>query len=263
MAQITIEMVDQVLERLPYITYKEAKEALIETNGDVLEAIILIESKSSDFASKFADSASKFTSGVSGAGKEKFEKFEEQFTKDTEKVRVQIIDLFKEATVVRIVLEKDGSTLLNLPLTIGFVGVAFMPMMSLLGLSAAMLSKYSVKIVDVNTGQEVDLGNLTPEKLEILRDIIFNSLSNIKDTVLKKESAEEETVDPDITDELFREEGSVSEYEDYVNKNDEYSTFDDRAAENKHMDTGESRPIQEEYINKDGFINQEEHKKED
>ena len=44
MAQITIEMVDQVLDRLPYATYKEAREALIKTDGNVLDAIIYIES---------------------------------------------------------------------------------------------------------------------------------------------------------------------------------------------------------------------------
>ena len=48
MAQITIEMVDQVLDRLPYATYKEAREALIKTDGNVLDAIIYIESGQKD-----------------------------------------------------------------------------------------------------------------------------------------------------------------------------------------------------------------------
>ncbi|WAW14174.1 DUF4342 domain-containing protein [Peptostreptococcus equinus] len=259
MAQITIEMVDKVLERLPYITYKEAKEALMETDGDVLEAIILIENKPSEFASKFADGASKITDNITGIGKVKFDKFEEKFTKDTEKVRIQLVDLFKEATVVRVVLEKEGKVMLNLPLTIGFAGVAFMPMLSILGISAAVLSKYSVKIVDENTNQEVDLGDLNPEKLEILKDIIFNSVSNIKDTVSKKDGSSKNDTDHDITDELFREDTGRSEQEEYVRKNDEYSTFDQRAKENKHVDDN-SKPIQEQYINKDGFINQEEKK---
>src|SRR3712207_1358424 len=99
MAQITIEMVDQVMERLPYVTYKEAKEALLKTNGDVLEAIILIES--GDFK------------------EDTFEGFEKKFTVETEKIRQQLSDLFKQATVVRVVVEKDSKVMLNIPLSIG------------------------------------------------------------------------------------------------------------------------------------------------
>ena len=185
MAQITIEMVDQVMERLPYVTYKEAKEALLKTNGDVLEAIILIES--GDFK------------------EDTFEGFEKKFTVETEKIRQQLSDLFKQATVVRVVVEKDSKVMLNIPLSIGVVGVAAMPIVTLLGLSAAVLSRYSVKIVDVSSGQEVDLGSLTPEKLDILKDIIFNSFSNIKESVKKKSSDDNEETKADITDELIKE----------------------------------------------------------
>lgn len=186
MAQITIEMVDQVMERLPYITYKEAKEALIKTEGDVLEAIILIENSERESA---------------------FDGFEKKFTVETEKIREQLGDLLRQATFVRVVVEKDSKVMLNIPLGIGVVGVAVMPIVTLLGLSAAMLSKYSVKIVDVNSEQEVDLGSLTPEKVEILKEILFNSFNNIKDTVKSKDKSEgdETKVDDDITDELIKE----------------------------------------------------------
>ena len=136
MAQITIEMVDQIMERFPYVTYKQAKEALIKADGDVLEAIILIENSEEASA---------------------FDGFEKKFTVETEKVRDQLADLLKQATLVRVVVEKDSKIMLNIPLGIGVVGVAVMPIVTLLGLSAAMLSKYSVKIVDANSGQEVDL----------------------------------------------------------------------------------------------------------
>jgi len=185
MAQITIEMVDQVMERLPYVTYKEAKDALLKTDGDVLEAIILIES---------------------GENKEDvFEGFEKKFTVETEKIRQQLSDLFKQATVVRVVVEKDSKVMLNIPLSIGVVGVAAMPIVTLLGLSAAVLSRYSVKIVDISSGQEVDLGSLTPEKMDILKDIIFNSFNNIKESVKTKSNDDNEEPEVDITDELIKE----------------------------------------------------------
>ena len=119
MAQITIEMVDQIMKRFPYVTYKQAKEALIKTDGDVLEAIILIENSEEASA---------------------FDGFEKKFTVETEKVRDQLADLLKQATLVRVVVEKDSKIMLNIPLGIGVVGVAVMPIVTLLGLSAAMLA---------------------------------------------------------------------------------------------------------------------------
>ena len=161
MAQITIEMVDQVLDRLPYATYKEAREALIKTDGNVLDAIIYIESGQKDmgFENK----------------KESIRRFGENISQESEKIRGQLGDLFKKTTVVRIIVEKEGKVMLNIPLTIGVLGVAAMPVLSLLGLSAAVLSKYSVLITDEASGESVDMGSLTPEKLEILKEIIFNS----------------------------------------------------------------------------------------
>lgn len=48
MSQVTIEAMDKVLERLPKATYKQAKEALQKTDGNVVEAIIYLESNYSD-----------------------------------------------------------------------------------------------------------------------------------------------------------------------------------------------------------------------
>ena len=48
MSQVTIEAIDKVLARLPKATYKQAKEALQKTDGNVVEAIIYLESNYSD-----------------------------------------------------------------------------------------------------------------------------------------------------------------------------------------------------------------------
>ena len=40
--KITIESIDAVYQRIPNATYSEAKEALQECDGDVVEAIILL-----------------------------------------------------------------------------------------------------------------------------------------------------------------------------------------------------------------------------
>lgn len=115
MSQITIEMVDQVLDRLPYATYKEAREALIKTDGNVLEAIIYIESgqKDTGFENK----------------KESIRRFGENISQESEKIRGQLADLFKKTTVVRIIVQKEGKVVLNIPLTIGVLGIAAMPVL--------------------------------------------------------------------------------------------------------------------------------------
>ena len=197
MAQITIEMVDQVLDRLPYATYKEAREALIKTDGNVLDAIIYIESGQKDmgFENK----------------KESIRRFGENISQESEKIRGQLGDLFKKTTVVRIIVEKEGKVMLNIPLTIGVLGVAAMPVLSLLGLSAAVLSKYSVLITDEASGESVDMGSLTPEKLEILKEIIFNSFEDIRGTFKKSKDVEEDDSSDDIIYELIKEEDPKKE----------------------------------------------------
>lgn len=197
MAQITIEMVDQVLDRLPYATYKEAREALIKTDGNVLDAIIYIESGQKDmgFENK----------------KESIRRFGENISQESEKIRGQLGDLFKKTTVVRIIVEKEGKVMLNIPLTIGVLGVAAMPVLSLLGLSAAVLSKYSVFITDEASGESVDMGSLTPEKLEILKEIIFNSFEDIRETFKKSKDEDEDDSSDDIIYELIKEEDPKKE----------------------------------------------------
>lgn len=197
MAQITIEMVDQVLDRLPYATYKEAREALIKTDGNVLDAIIYIESGQKDmgFENK----------------KESIRRFGENISQESEKIRGQLGDLFRKTTVVRIIVEKEGKVMLNIPLTIGVLGVAAMPVLSLLGLSAAVLSKYSVLITDEASGESVDMGSLTPEKLEILKEIIFNSFEDIRETFKKSKDEDEDDSSDDIIYELIKEEDPKKE----------------------------------------------------
>ncbi|MDY6230784.1 DUF4342 domain-containing protein [Peptostreptococcus porci] len=185
MTTISIEKVDAVLERVPFATYKEAKEALEKTNGDVLEAIIFIEEK---YIDPFDD--------------EKFEDFEEKISHEGEKLKDQLSELIRKSNVIRVKVEKEGKSILNLPLTVGVIGVAAMPLFALFGLSAAVLAKYSVKIVDEKSNDEVDLGTLNHEKIEILKEMFVNSFNDIKSGFKAEESEKDET-SSDITEELI------------------------------------------------------------
>lgn len=194
MAQITIEMVDEVMERLPYVSYKDAKEALIKTEGNVLDAVILLDEKKLSFSS---------------IKKEGIENIGNKFTEETEKLRVQIVEFMKNATKVRIIVESKERVILNIPLGVGVLGAAAFPIPTIFGLSAAVLTNYTVKIADENSKDEVEFGVMTPEKMEVLREMLNNSFEDIKNTFeiqTKKEKNADD--DSDITDELLSEDDS-------------------------------------------------------
>ena len=94
--EITLEMIDAVRERTG-VSYAEAKEALENSNGSVVDAIVSLEKKS--------------------AGK-------------TEDVLEKIKALVKEGNVNKIRMKKDEKVLLTVPVNVGIVG-------GLIGLAAA------------------------------------------------------------------------------------------------------------------------------
>lgn len=193
MTQITIEMVDDVMERLPNVSYKDAKEALIKTDGNVLDAIILL-----DGDKKFSISAIK-KDGLDNIGT--------KFTAETEKLRRQTIELLKTAKRVRLIVDSEERTILNLPLGVGILGIATLPIPTVLGLSAAVLTNCTVKIADENSDDQVEFGVMTPEKMDMLKEILTNSFDEVKKTLEnKKETKKDSDDDSDITDELLNEE---------------------------------------------------------
>lgn len=133
---ITLEQVDQVRERAN-VSYQEAKEALEKTEGDVLEAIVLLES-----------------------GEEK--PFKEKATKHVNDFGNEVIktlkDLLNSGNVNRIVVEqKDGKVLMNIPVTVGAIGALLLTTATVIALIAALatgciitIHKESGEVVNVN-----------------------------------------------------------------------------------------------------------------
>ncbi|TQQ85738.1 DUF4342 domain-containing protein [Peptacetobacter hominis] len=203
---ITIEMVDQVMERVPYATYKEVKEALVKSEGDVLDAIILLEEET------YASKAKKKVEDIFGKSKEDIkdarENAEKAIPKDINEIKAQLKELFSKTNQIRVIVEKDGKSMMNIPFTIGVMGTAIMPMITLLGLSAALITKYRVKIQNESDGNIVDLGELNEEKVKILKDIFLNTANDIKETFAAKEEEED---DKDVTDDLMKEYDEVNE----------------------------------------------------
>lgn len=200
MSSITIEMVDKVMERVPSASYKEVKEALVHSDGDILEAIIYLEENSG--AIKAKKKVEDFFEKSKEDAEEVRKNTEEKIGKDVEELKAQLKELFAKSNRVRVVVEKEGKIIMNIPFTVGVIGIAMMPLLTILGLSAAVLSKYRIKIQNEADGETVDLGELNEEKATVLKDMFINTAKDLKETVVKKK---EDTDDKDITDDLINE----------------------------------------------------------
>ena len=182
MSNITIEAIDQVMERVPGATYAEVREALIKSDGDVIDAIILLQENSTEKENK-----NKKT-------------FEEVFGKDSDKIKEEITELLRKSNVVRIVIEKNGKIIMNIPITVGVVGVVFAPILTLIGLSASVLAKYRIKIENEDEGTIVDLGEFSEEKLNIIKDMVSSATKDVKQAVDKRNKKTEDKNEVDDDD---------------------------------------------------------------
>ena len=180
MSKITIEAIDQVMERVPGVTYSQVKEALEKCDGDVVDAIILLQDNST------------------GSQEDKDKKsFEDVFGKDSDKIKEEVTELLRKSSVIRIVIEKNGKIIMNIPITVGVVGVVFAPILSLIGLSASVLAKYRIKIENEDEGTTVDLGEFSEEKLNIIKDMVSSAAKDVKQAVDKKNKNTEDKNEED------------------------------------------------------------------
>jgi len=119
---ITLEKIDIVVERTG-VSFEIARDALNLCDGDEIEAIIYIQSKMEDEESE----------GVKARD-----------------IIATLKEYIRKGNVSRIIIEKEdeNEVILNLPLTVGAVGMILAPVVAIIGLGATVLNKITVKIVD-------------------------------------------------------------------------------------------------------------------
>ena len=91
-----------------------------------------------------------------GGGKQMTEKKDkkqqprEEFTLKGSDVVDKIKELIHEGNIRRIILKNDeGNTLIEIPLTLGLVGIALMPVLAAVGASAALVAKMTIIVEKV------------------------------------------------------------------------------------------------------------------
>lgn len=183
---ITLEKIDQVVERTG-VDYTVAKEALENCNGNVIEAIIFIE-------------------------KNKEAKNQKDGLKAGD-ILETLKEFIRRGNVSRIIVSDSENTLLNIPVTVGAIGVVLAPVIAVIGIGAAVLSNINISILDYN-GELIDLNQVTADRLEFLRkkgekvksaaekkaEDVKDYFSSKKETNEEECKASDEEVIIDVTD---------------------------------------------------------------
>ena len=73
--------------------------------------------------------------------------FEEEFKVHGAEVVAKVKELIKEGNARKIIIKNEkGKTMLEVPMTLGFVGVAFAPVLAAVGALAALVGKCSIVV---------------------------------------------------------------------------------------------------------------------
>lgn len=140
--EIKLEQVDQVRERTG-VSYSKAKEALEITNGNVLDAIILIEEQNGDF----------FTNVNEGSGNSSSQKSE-----TIEELKNWFKDLINKGNVTRIKVRKEEQVIVDIPVNAGIaagvIALIIPPILAVI-LVAAVVTKVTIEITKEDGSIEV------------------------------------------------------------------------------------------------------------
>lgn len=145
---VTLEKIDQVVERTG-VTYEEARAALEEVGGDVLEAIIYLETSRKGFADNMSSNINDKKETIIGVLKE----------------------LIKKGNITRVIIRSEEKTVLDLPIYIGAVGVFFAPYVALIGAALAALNKYDI-VIQTKEDKEYNLNEMTESQLNKFKSTI-------------------------------------------------------------------------------------------
>lgn len=150
---IGLEKIDYVINRTG-ASYEKVREALLESNGNVDEAIEYINRQKNSEEVQYE----VIDEDISGEDSE--ETHDRDYFENVRLTIEEIVDSIKEiwrkGEATRLVIEKEGETILSLSLTISTIGLILAPIASIVGLSAGYLSSYDFKIIMEN-GEVVDI----------------------------------------------------------------------------------------------------------
>lgn len=126
MEEITLEKIDLLRERTG-TSYREARDVLTRTGGDVIEALIELEAK-------------------------KQSGWTEEFSVKSGEVIEKVKDIIKEGNVTKIRVKHEGKVLVEIPVTIGAIGAVVLPQIAVLGVLVAVFKRCTIEVVRAGDG---------------------------------------------------------------------------------------------------------------
>ena len=141
--EITLEKIELVKDRTG-VSYKEAKDALENAGGSVVDAIIAIEENINQKGGK--------PLGASGGA-----------------VVDKLKELIKKGNVSKILIKRDGEVVLNLPVNIGILGTVLAPIPIVLGTIAALGAKCDIEVVK-DDGTILDVSEMAMDTFEDVKE---------------------------------------------------------------------------------------------
>ncbi len=178
--EITLEKVDLVRERTG-VTYAEAKNALEVANGDVLEAIIYIESIKEEDA--------EANSKIKAESIDEFKKW--------------LKDLINKGNITRIRISKDEKEIVDVPVNAGIaagvIAIIFPPILAFV-LIAGVVTQITIEITKADGTVEV-VNKYISKAVEDIKDAASGVAEKVKNKVdeVKKDkfSSDDYTVNTD------------------------------------------------------------------
>ena len=122
-----LEKIDE-LRRRTGVSYRRAKDALEAGDGDVVQALILLEE---------GDRRGTWAERMHVTGGEMVDRVKE---------------LIHEGNVRRIIISHEGRTLIEFPVTVGALGALLLPTLAALGAIAAMVTECTIEVQRQDVG---------------------------------------------------------------------------------------------------------------
>lgn len=173
--EITLEKVDKVIERTG-VSYRVAKQALEETDGNILDAIIYLEDKNISFETE-----------------------ENKNSENVEEFKEWLKDLINKGNISRVKIKKDEKVLVDIPVNAGIAAAAIaiiIPQILALGIIAAVATKITIEITKADGTVEVVnkyVSKATDEvvnKASNVAEEIKSRISEMKDPTTKKQKVD-------------------------------------------------------------------------
>lgn len=167
---ITLEQIDEVINRTG-ATYHQAKEALQFSDGDVVEAIIYLETLKKD---------------KGGSDRPYF---------NGDEIIGLLKDMIKKGNVTRITLEKNNKIVVDIPILAGLVGSLIFTSATVASILAALVAGCDLKIIK-DDGEIIDVKEYTEQKVDRVKEKFgkYNEEPTTEDDFMPEEDMDDEGI---------------------------------------------------------------------